>query len=114
MAETSPLPPRLQRHAQTRDTTDEVVNAPPGYRGGRARLWWFSASRDRLAIELTDDEGGRRVLLGLAGCDEIRLPVGRKIANPEVRQLGPSSFELIDDVYFKCRGVSFMSFHPQA
>lgn len=54
------------------------------YKGGKGRLWDFSPTHDRLAIELSDPVGEQRVYLVLLGCTDIRLPTSWRIDVPAV------------------------------
>ncbi len=75
------------------------------FAGGRARLWHFSPTHDRLAIELTDSRGQIAYLV-LTGCIDIQLPVVWVPKRAEVRQETAVRIAFVDDgVRVACEGA---------
>jgi hypothetical protein len=58
------------------------------HKNGTARLRHFSASHDRLAIELGEQDGGARAYLVLLGCTHINVPTLWKMKNPTISLVG--------------------------
>jgi hypothetical protein len=75
------------------------------FAGGRARLWHFSPSHDRLAVELTDARGQTAYLV-LTGCSQIHLPVVWIPKRAKVRQETTTRIAFVDeDVRVACEGA---------
>jgi hypothetical protein len=58
------------------------------HKNGTGRLWHFSASHDRLAIELGEQDGRARAYLVLLGCTHINVPTLWKMRNPTISLVG--------------------------
>lgn len=66
------------------------------YRGGKARLWDFSPTHDRIVIELSKAIEERRVYLVLLGCTHVHLSTLFRIENPTV-SADSSGFVFVDN-----------------
>ena len=81
------------------------VKGLSAFAGGRARLWHFSPSHDRLAVELTDTRGQTAYLV-LTGCSQVQLPVVWILKRAEVQQETATRITFVDDdVRVDCEGA---------
>jgi hypothetical protein len=78
------------------------------YIGGRARLWHFAPTHDRLVIELTTSDG-QAAFLVLTGCAQLTLPTMWIPRRVEVRASSANArapIEFVDtDVRVDCEGA---------
>lgn len=79
------------------DDAEPAMNeALARFAGGTARLWGFTASPDRLTIELRDAAQHGRKHLVLLGCSDVRLPSWWRVQRLHVEPDG-AGFILRDD-----------------
>jgi hypothetical protein len=75
------------------------------FAGGRARLWHFSPTHDRLAVELTATQGQTAYLV-LTGCSHVQLPVVWILKRAAVQQVTATRITFVDDdVRVVCEGA---------
>lgn len=74
---------------------DDINQQLGSTRGGRGRLIGYTASHDRLTVEITEAYNGRRRHLILIGCSSIRMPTLWQIQSPYVVRDG-DGFTFVD------------------
>lgn len=67
------------------------------FHGGKARLWHFTASHDRLVIRLTSFDKKLVKYLLFFGCNEISLPVLCDIHQPIIERVGENELQYLDE-----------------
>jgi hypothetical protein len=84
-------------------TLHEIDLAP--FIGGKARLWDFSPSHDRLVVKLIDSAGTESFLV-LSGCEELTLPIFWRVTTPRISAAKPPFLEFSDSrVQVRCQEV---------
>lgn len=76
------------------------------FAGGKARLWDFSPSHDRLVVKLIRADGEENFLV-LSGCDELAVATFWKLKQPRVEAAEGEFFEFLDDgIRVRCQDAS--------
>jgi hypothetical protein len=74
--------------------------------GGKARLWDFSPSHDRLVVKLIEPGGGESFLV-MSGCEELTLPVFWRVTTPRIAAAKPPFLDFSDSrVQVRCQEAS--------
>ncbi len=75
---------------------NEIQQILNKFDGGKARLWHFTASHDRLVIRLKSLKKEDVVYILFFGCNEISLPVLWDIHRPEVNKISEHEYQFSD------------------
>jgi hypothetical protein len=67
---------------QMQKTIEEIKD----YAGGRARLWKYTASHDRLTIQITKKDEINSKYLHLVMCENLELPVIWELISPLIKK----------------------------
>lgn len=82
--------------------------------GGRARLWDFSPSHDRLVVKLVAPDETEAFLV-LSGCDDLSIPVFWPVTKPKVVAVEDPFVEFVDDrVRIRCEELGLQSTYTRS